>query len=163
MNRYLEVVRRVAHSHAHAKTAQPAKTGPTHTPQFSQNSQFSRSRELLSTLGALEARCPEYVEVVDWIRAVADGQVFLGRWAEQAAALGWTQCDLFGLHPVPKHPHPSYRQLSRYDKTGLVWLLRGRPVIAMTVLSAAIQCQSGSVLMFYRVNTRLFSREDEGL
>jgi hypothetical protein len=33
---------------------------------------------------------------------------------EQAAALGWTTQDLFGLQTVPDAPTPSYRRLSRY-------------------------------------------------
>ena len=36
-------------------------------------------------------------------------------------------------------PAPSYRRLSRYDQTGLIWLLRGRPVVAMTDSTAAIE------------------------
>jgi hypothetical protein len=29
---------------------------------------------------------------------------------------------LFGLHTPPDNPRPSYRRLSRYDHTGLIWL-----------------------------------------
>jgi hypothetical protein len=39
---------------------------------------------------------------------------------------------LFGLHKPPVKPHPSYRRLSRYDETGLIWLLEGREVVALT-------------------------------
>src|SRR6516162_8969657 len=49
---------------------------------------------------------------------------FLAKWGEQAAALGWTPRDLFGLQKSPDQPHPSYRRLSRYDETGLIWLLQ---------------------------------------
>jgi hypothetical protein len=42
----------------------------------------------------------------------------------EAAELGWRGEELFGLHPtVP---------LSRYDHMGLNWVLRGRPVRALT-------------------------------
>ena len=63
----------------------------------------------------------------------------------QAEALGWTSRDLFGLHKPPDKPAPSYRRLSRYDETGLIWLLRGRPVVALTAKTAAIQSSAGSV------------------
>ena len=33
---------------------------------------------------------------------------------------------------VPDRPGPKYQRLSRYDQTGLVWLLRGRRVIEFT-------------------------------
>ena len=62
----------------------------------------------------------------------------MGLWGEPAA-LGWTSRDLFGLHRPPEKPHPSYRRLSRYDETGLIWLLRGRPVVALSERTAAIQ------------------------
>jgi hypothetical protein len=54
-------------------------------------------------------------------------------------ALGWTARDLFGLHRPPEKPHPSYSRLSRYDETGLIWLLQGREVVALTEATAAIQ------------------------
>jgi hypothetical protein len=38
----------------------------------------------------------------------------------------------FGLQAPPSKRHPSYSRLSRYDETGLVWLLQGRPVVALT-------------------------------
>jgi hypothetical protein len=37
------------------------------------------------------------------------------------------------------HMQPSYRRLSRHDQTGLIWLLQGRPVVALTEAAAAIQ------------------------
>jgi hypothetical protein len=36
-------------------------------------------------------------------------------------------------------PHPSYQRLSRYDDKGLVWVLEGKPVLAMSSSTAAIQ------------------------
>ena len=64
---------------------------------------------------------------------------FLAKWGRQAEALGWTARELFGLHPVPAQPVPTFRRLARYDTTGLIWLLQGRPVIALTETDAAIQ------------------------
>jgi hypothetical protein len=79
---------------------------------------------------ALESGCPDLVPVDRWRAAVQDGQRFLARWGDQAEALGWTARDLFGLDRPPEKPHPSYSRLSRYDETGLIWLLQGREVVA---------------------------------
>jgi len=103
------------------------------------------SAPFAKALAALERRCPDYVEANRWWQAVEDGRRFLARWGEQAAALGWTSRDLFGLHEPPEKPHPSYRRLSRYDQTGLIWLLAGRPVVALTEATAAIQSSTGAI------------------
>jgi hypothetical protein len=62
--------------------------------------------------------------------------------------LGWTTRELFGLHPVPEHPAANYKRLSRYDATGLIWLLRGKPVCALTATEAAIRRHSGATVMW---------------
>lgn len=100
------------------------------------------------TLAALQARCPDVVPVARWQQAIEDGRSFLAGWGEQAEALGWTSRDLFGLHRPPEKPHPSYRRLSRYDETGLIWLLRGRPVVALTEATAAIKGATGNVTVY---------------
>jgi hypothetical protein len=96
--------------------------------------------------------CPELVEPDRWQQAIHDATTFLATWGAQAHTLGWTASELFGLHPVPERPVPSYRRLSRYDSTGLIWLLRGRPVIALTETAATILAPSGANLTFRRVN-----------
>ena len=58
--------------------------------------------------------------------------------------------DLFGLHKSPDQPHPSYRRLSRYDETGLIWLLQGRPVVALTDATAAIENPTGAITVYRR-------------
>jgi hypothetical protein len=105
--------------------------------QNAQNSQNSLAQRLLSVLAALEARCPDRVPAERWQQAVADGKTFLSRWGDQAHALGWTARD--GLLTVPEHAKPSFNRLSRYDETGLIWLLNGRRVVALTQDTAAIQ------------------------
>jgi hypothetical protein len=92
------------------------------------------------------------VEADRWEAAVKDGRRFLTQWGEQAEALGWTARDLFGLAPVPDQPGPNYRRLSRYDETGLIWLLRGRPVLALTQGTAAIESPTGTVTVYRRHN-----------
>jgi len=106
----------------------------------------------VAVFAALEAGCPEFIEVADWQQAVEDGRRFLATWGDRAEALDWTSRDLFGLHRIPEKPSPSYRRLSRYDETGLVWLLRGRPVCALTELTAAIQSLTGAISIYRKLN-----------
>ena len=168
--RYLDVLDRVAEAHANAKSAKSAKSGPRTNPEAAQNSQnshfadpagpvravpeynFGRFGRFSRTFSALEARCPDFVPTERWQLAVEDGRHFLARWGEQADALGWTARDLFGLHKPPEKPHPSYSRLSRYDETGLIWLLQGRPVVALTEASAAIQGSTGAITIYRRFN-----------
>jgi hypothetical protein len=71
---------------------------------------------------------------------------------KQAEALGWAPADLFGLHTPLEKPAPNYRRLSRYDQAGLIWLLHGRPVIALTETAATILAPSGANLTYGRHN-----------
>jgi hypothetical protein len=103
-------------------------------------------------LAVLAARVPDRVDREVWEQAAADARRFLAQWGEQAEAVGWTARDLFGLHEVPDRPSPTYRRLSRYDETGLVWLLRGREVVALTETTAAMRDPSGSVLTYRKFN-----------
>jgi hypothetical protein len=103
-----------------------------------------------SALAALRAECPAYVLAADWQQAIEDGHRFVTRWGKHAEALGWAPADLFGLHIPPEKPVPNYRRLSRYDQTGLIWLLHGRPVIALTETAATILAQSGANLTYRR-------------
>jgi hypothetical protein len=110
---------------------------------------------------ALERHRPDYVEANHWRQAVEDGRRFLGKWDEQAAALGWTADDLFGLRTPPAQPHPSYDRLARYDQMGLIWLLCGRSVVALTETSAAIENPStGTVTIFRRQSDRAGSNPE---
>jgi len=74
-------------------------------------------------LSELERECPDYVEAERWRQCLIDAQRFLAEWGEQAESLGWCSRDLFGLHQVPPQPAATYQRLSRYDATGLIWLL----------------------------------------
>jgi hypothetical protein len=100
--------------------------------------------------GVLQLRPPALVPVERWQQAVEDGRRFLAKWGEQAEGLGWTSADLFGLHQSPERPHPSYNRLSRYDCTGLIWLLQGRDVIALTAEGAVIRTATAAILTYYR-------------
>jgi hypothetical protein len=113
---------------------------------------FGRLSRFGRILSALEARCPDRVPIDRWQLAVQDGCRFLAQWGKQAEALGWTAKDLFGLQTPAAKPHPSYSRLSRYDETGLIWLLRGRSVVALTEITAAIQNPTGAITTYRRHN-----------
>src|SRR5262249_27177552 len=102
------------------------------------------------TFTALESRCPDHVPPMRWQQAVEDSRRFLATWSKQAEALGWTSADLFGLHAPPERSTPSYRRLSRYDCTGLVWLLQGRAVTMLTEATATIQNPDTGAITTYR-------------
>jgi hypothetical protein len=53
---------------------------------------------------------------------------------------------------LPEKLHPIYRRLSRYDETELVWLLRGRPLVALTRATAAIENPTGALTVYRRHN-----------
>jgi hypothetical protein len=139
VGKYLDIIRR---AEAEARGRQPL---PSPESISAPDSPYT------STLDALRARCPDHVPADRWQQAVADSDAFLSQWAEQAHVLGWTARDLWGLHAPPQHPSPSYSRLSRYDATGLLWLLEGREVVALTDTTAAVRWPSGNITMYYRL------------
>jgi hypothetical protein len=115
--------------------------------------ELPQAQRYRKTFGHLQLKPPEYVREDRWEQAVEDGRRFLAAWSTQAEALGWTSADLFGLAPVPDRPHPSYRRLSRYDLMGLIWLLEGKEVIALTSASATIRNSlTGNVTVYRKDN-----------
>jgi hypothetical protein len=102
------------------------------------------------TFDALERRCPDLVPKDRWKRAIEDAQSFLAAWGRQAHALDWTERELFGLHPAPKQPAANCDRLARLDDIGVVWLLRGQPVVALTATEASYRCSSGAILTYRR-------------
>ena len=113
----------------------------------------------LARLSALEARRPDHVPVLRWQQAIEDGRRFLATWGTQAETLGWTSADLFGLHQPPDKPHPSYSRLSRYDATGLIWLLKGREMIALTADAASVRNpDTGGITSYRRFNKPALGR-----
>jgi hypothetical protein len=105
-----------------------------------------------TVMAALRSRCPDYVPGDRWEQAVQDADAFLATWGALARALGWTTHELFGLHPVPEPPAANYSRLSRYDYTGLIWLLQGLAVVALTETQAAILGRSGATLTYRKHN-----------
>jgi hypothetical protein len=71
-----------------------------------------------------------------WLRFIDDCGHFLdGSWAARAMELGWGPLDLFGCDRE--------RPFSRIDRAGLLWLINGRKLIALTADSAALERPSG--------------------
>ena len=114
--------------------------------------ELPQAQRYRKVFGVLQLKPPALVPVERWRQCVEDGKRFLAAWGSQAEALGWTTADLFGLHTPPERPHPSYSRLSRYDCTGLVWLLQSRRVVALTADTAEIENSSGSITTYRRFN-----------
>jgi hypothetical protein len=77
-----------------------------------------------------------------WRLIIADSHRFVDRWGAQAVALGWSTFDIFGAHPT----HP----VERLDLAGLVILLHGDSLLALTADSARIGTTSGALLTYRR-------------
>ncbi len=85
-----------------------------------------------------------------WKTLQEDALRFIRKWAGQAHKLGWDALDLFGVHPTAP--------AARFDCMGLVPLLNGRPVVAITDDSAVIKAASGGSLTFCRRGTSPVAR-----
>jgi hypothetical protein len=71
-----------------------------------------------------------------WQQLIVDAARFLEDWAPQAAALGWPAWELFGCH--------RRAPWGRIDGMGLVLLLHGDPLAALTATEAVIRRASGA-------------------
>jgi hypothetical protein len=157
VGKYLNILKRAAAERGGRDISDQSDQSPppVSTPSdFGRFCRFGRTPPAFAKVfDALERRCPDRIDVDDWQQAIEDARRFLVQWAERAAALGWTARDLFGLHAVPDNPAPNYRRLSRYDETGLIWLLRGRAVVALTADTAAIESRT-LAMTIYRKNNK---------
>lgn len=78
-----------------------------------------------------------------WLQFTEDVGKFLdGGWAEKAAALGWGPYDLFGCDRD--------KPFARVDRAGLLWLLNGRALAALSAGAAVIETRTGSKLTYRR-------------
>ena len=59
------------------------------------------------------------------------GHFLAGGWASRAAELGWEALDLFGCNRE--------RPFARIDRLGLLWLLNGRKIVALTAGTAIME------------------------
>ena len=81
--------------------------------------------------------------------------MFTERWAAQASRLGWTAHDVFGVNQV--------KPFERLDGAGLVRLLNGRPVVALTEVEAVIECPNGARQVFRRNRPGVLSERERVL
>jgi hypothetical protein len=78
-----------------------------------------------------------------WVQFIDDcGRFIDNRWDQRAAELGWTPFDLFGCDRS--------KPFARIDRCGLLWLLDGRQLRALSAETAVIENASGFSLTFYR-------------
>jgi TubC N-terminal docking domain len=71
-----------------------------------------------------------------WQQLTVDAERFLDDWAQQAAVFGWPAWELFGCH--------RRAPWGRIDGMGLVLLLHGDPLAALTASEAVIRRPSGA-------------------
>jgi hypothetical protein len=74
---------------------------------------------------------------------INDAGLFLDRWGREAEQLGCTAEDLFGLHPDAP--------MARYDRMGLIWMLKGERVVALTAIGARL---SGGLRFYWKNYTQ---------
>jgi hypothetical protein len=101
-------------------------------------------REWVEALARLDpAQPPADVPDGRWRRFIDDCEVFLDSgWAGRAAALGWVPLELFGCDRA--------KPFARVSRQGLLWLLNGRGLLALTGDIAAIAGSTGGRLTYYR-------------
>jgi hypothetical protein len=90
------------------------------------------------------ARPPQDVPPRRWEQFIDDCGRFLDEgWAEQCHSLGWRPLDLFGCDRE--------RPWARIDHAGLLWLLDGRKLVALTADTATVESPTGVRQTYYRV------------
>jgi hypothetical protein len=77
-----------------------------------------------------------------WSLFVRDARRFLAEWGAEAARLGWSAEDIFGVHPMAPE--------ARYDVMGIVPLIRGKEVVAISEQRATIRTPGGGHMTYYR-------------
>ncbi len=90
----------------------------------------------------LAMACPASCPAEQWKVLREDAYTFLRDHAARAHEVGWTVLDLFGVHPV--------KPWVRFDHMGLVPLLNGDRVTAISEIEAVIEKPSGARATFRR-------------
>ncbi len=90
----------------------------------------------------LAMACPASCPAERWKVLREDAYTFLRDHAARAHEVGWTVLDLFGVHPV--------KPWVRFDHMGLVPLLNGARVTALSDIEVVIEKPSGARLTFRR-------------
>ena len=77
-----------------------------------------------------------------WEQFIDAAARFADRWAAKAAALGWGPVDIWGCHRDKPY--------ERIDCAGLLWLLNGNEIVAMTTGTATVRTRTGAIQTFRR-------------
>jgi hypothetical protein len=85
-------------------------------------------------LGAMPP--PRHYPEHAWKQLIVDAERFLDGWAPQAAGFGWRDWELFGCHRGAPW--------GRIQGMGLLLLLRGKELAALTESEAVIRTQTGA-------------------
>ena len=88
------------------------------------------------------SRAPADVPPQQWLLFIDDCGRFAHEWAWRASRLGWTPLALFGCDRT--------RPFARLDRAGLLWLVEGRRIVALTTETAAIETPGGKRLTYRR-------------
>jgi len=103
-------------------------------------------RDWAEALARLDrANPPRDVPLARWQQFINDCGRFLDQgWANRAEALGWGPFELFGCDRK--------RPLARYDHMGLLWIIQGGRLVALTADTATIDdTRTGSLQTYRRV------------
>jgi hypothetical protein len=75
-----------------------------------------------------------------WLQMLEDVDRFCLFWLEEARSLGWSETELFGVHP--RAP------ASRFDAMGLVFIIKGGEVVSLDRKQARLKTVGGSSVVF---------------
>jgi hypothetical protein len=120
---------------------------PTATSNFQIARPVEIQRSVLAEWNAILAELKRR-DPVDWLSherwhgLISDAESFLSDWGSTAHLLGWTSLDLFGVHPIAP--------AARFDVMGLIPILNGADVLALTNQTATVRRVSDAVLTFRR-------------
>ena len=92
--------------------------------------------------GSSGASPADWLSAEQWRGLLSDAENFLSRWGGAAHLLGWTSLDLFGVHPIAP--------AARFDVMGLIPILNGAEVLALTSQTATIRRLSGAIQTYHR-------------
>ena len=97
----------------------------------------ARAGWVRARIGTLSpSRLPHHWPAARWSQFVVDADSFCQDWLETACVLGWPIWELFGCH--------RRAPFGRIDGMGLVPLLRGKELVALTDAEAAIRTATGA-------------------
>jgi hypothetical protein len=93
---------------------------------------------------------PSEIPARRWVQFIDDCGRFLDNgWGSRAEALGWGPFDLFGCDRD--------RPFARIDRAGLLWLINGSKLVALTTETATIETSTGHRQTFQRRPTEIGS------